>query len=890
LTLKEASMRHPVAVLRLTCLLSFLCKPVAAAQHDKPPVVFRGATVLTVSHGEISQAELVVSGGKILAIGRRGEVAIPDGASIHDVSGKVIIPGLVDTHSHIGIYPRPSIEAHRDGNEMTGAVQPGLRAMDAIWPGDPGIRMATAGGVTTANIMPGSGNAIGGQTLYVKLRVGTLDQMMFVPGRPEGGLKMANGENPKRSYGPKNQPPSTRMRLAALQREQFIKARDYQRKWQSFRDTEARGEGEKKPPPERDIAMETLVEVLERKRTVHFHSHRADDIRTVLRLADEFGFEVVLQHGTEAYKIADELANRHVPVSLTLPDSPGGKAEVADFIEQAAAMLTKAGVKVAVNSDDSITESRFLLRTAAITVRGGLSEDLALKTVTLWPAEMLHLDRQIGSIEPGKDADFVLLSGRPFSVYTQVLSTYIDGVRVYDRSGDDVNYAIGGFALADPSARPKPMPTTNAAKPAMPQVAGTNTVPSDVKRFAVRAGRIDTAAGQAIGDGLIVIDDGRILFVGKPEEFAVPDDTPQLYAAVVTPGLIDAHTALGVSGFYNTPSDQDQDEMSDPNQADARVLDSFNPREPLLRFALEHGVTIVQACPGRANVIAGQAGIFRTHGRTADAMTLRFPSAMLFNLGEIPKSSYPGKAPGTRMATAALIRSALTAAANYKAKQATAKEDSPVDRNAKHEALAQLLDRKIPAIFSAHRADDIETALRLMHEFQLAGQLDLATEGYLLAGTIARSGIPVLLHPTMQRVSSTETMHTTLTNAATLAHQGVRVAITSAFEGYVPKTRVPLYEAAIAAVNGLGYDRALRAVTSDAARILGIDRDYGSLERGKVADLVLYDGDPFEYSTHVTHTVMDGRLIYDRSLSSQTRANSGESVGLSEWHCCDFAF
>ena len=291
-------MRRHASTLLLIASTTLLNTPARAESGDQPAHVFRGPTILTVSHGEIADADLVVHGGKIIALGKRGQVEIPDGATVHDATDRVIIPGLVDTHSHIGIYPRPSIDAHSDGNEMTGAVQSGIRALDAIWPGDPGIRMAVAGGVTTANIMPGSGNAIGGQTLYVKLRGNSIEQMMFTPGRPEGGLKMANGENPKRSYGPKNQPPGTRMRLAAMQREQFVKAREYQRKWQAYRDAEAKGDEKNPPQPERDLAMETLVEVLERKRTVHFHSHRADDIMTVLRLADEFGFEVVLQHGT----------------------------------------------------------------------------------------------------------------------------------------------------------------------------------------------------------------------------------------------------------------------------------------------------------------------------------------------------------------------------------------------------------------------------------------------------------------------------------------------------------------------------------------------------------------------------------------------------------------
>src|ERR1019366_3103070 len=281
---------------------------------------------------------------------------IPANAKIHDMTGKVIIPGLVDTHSHIGIFGR--LGASGDGNEMTGPVQPGLRAIDAINPHDPGIRMALAGGVTVANIMPGSGNAIGGQTLYVRLKGTVVEAMRIMAGRVLGGIKFANGENPKGAYGGKGQAPGTRMKIAALQRETLTKAQNYKRQWDSY--NKAKADGKQATPPERDINMDPLVEVLEKKRTVHFHCHRADDIMTAVRLSEEFGFELVLQHCTEGYLIAQELAKRGISVSLTLIDSPGGKPEVMGLLEENAAILTKAGVKVAINTDDFITESRFL--------------------------------------------------------------------------------------------------------------------------------------------------------------------------------------------------------------------------------------------------------------------------------------------------------------------------------------------------------------------------------------------------------------------------------------------------------------------------------------------------------------------------------------------------
>src|SRR5262245_54182851 len=416
------------------------------------PGVYKGARLHTVSGAVIDRGTMVVHKGKIADIGPADKVAIPEGAVVRDMTGRVIIPGLVDTHSHIAIFNRPAGGLGGDGNEMTGPVQPGLRAIDAIHPNDPGIRMALAGGVTTANIMPGSGNAIGGQTLYVKLKGNLVDIMRLLSRFILGGIKFANGENPIGAYGGKGQAPGTRMKVAALQREMLTKAQTYKRQWDNYRKSVAAGE--KATEPERDINLEPLVEVLERKRTVHFHTHRADDIMTALRLSQEFNFEIVFQHCTEGYRVAAELAKAGAWVSLTLVDSPGGKPEVMGLLEENASILHKAGVKVAINTDDFITESRFFLRTGAIAVRGGLSEDTALKALTLHGAQMLHLDDRIGSLDKGKDADFVVLSGAPFSVYTRVLETYIEGEKMFDRDlHEDWTYQAGGFALADNKSR-----------------------------------------------------------------------------------------------------------------------------------------------------------------------------------------------------------------------------------------------------------------------------------------------------------------------------------------------------------------------------------------------------------------------------------------------------
>jgi imidazolonepropionase-like amidohydrolase len=819
------------------------------------PLVLRNATLYAVpGDAPIPNGTLIVADGKVVYAGlAAGQPAEFRDAAGRDLGGAVIIPGMVDTHSHVGIWPRPHVPANQDGNETSGPVQGSGRALDAISPDDPGVRMAVAGGITTANIMPGSANVIGGQTVYVKFRGRTVEEMRVAGKLPDGtvilgGLKMANGENPK-GYGRRGQAPFTRMKVASLQRGEFVRAREYMQKKAAGKEVD------------RDLALEPLVEVLEKKRTVHFHCHRADDILTAVRIAEEFGFELVLQHATEAFRIADILAAKKLPASLTLIDSPGGKAETIGLLEENAAILEKAGVVVAINTDDSITESRFFLRTGAIAVRGGMSETAALKAMTLTPARLMHLDHRIGSLEKGKDADFVVLSGPPFSAYTQVLQTYIDGKTVFDRTSKrDWGYQAGGFALPNPDDLPAPFPPTKELESFQVEKLGpAGPGPRDTRVVVIHAGRIHTAAGQPIIGGTIVIRDGVIESVtGAGDRVKIPEGATELTAADVTPGLIDPFCTAGLSGGWNIPADQDQDEGGDPNQAELRVLDGFNPNEPLLEFLRANGVTVVHTTPGRQAIIAGRSGVFRTDGRTAESAALKPTAAVLVNFGEVPKEAHKDKGPKTRMGVAGLVRKAFAEAQAYRAKKGAAP-------NAKLDALLPALDGQMPVYFAAHRMDDVATALRIADEFKLKPVIALGTECYRMADQLKAAGVPVVVHPTMQRAAaSMETLHAFVGNAAVLADKGVPVTICTGFEGYVPKTRVLRHEASVAAANGLGHDRALRAVTIDAARLLGIADKHGSIEKGKAADLVLYDGDPFETRTQVTATLMAGKVVYRR--------------------------
>jgi imidazolonepropionase-like amidohydrolase len=395
----------------------------AETRDDPSTVAFVGARLVPVAGPEIASGVLVIRDGVIVHIGSVDETPIPASADVRDVTGRVILPGLIDTHSHVG---------GGWGGDTSSPIQPEVRVLDSIDARHPGFQRAQAGGITTANVMSGSGLLMSGQTLYLKLRDGTTIEDLLVrdeEGRIAGGMKMANGTNSQR----KPPHPGTRAKSAALVRARFLEARAYREKL-------AAGE-----EVERDLALEAMVELLEGRRVVHHHTHRHDDILTVIRLAQEFGLRVVLHHVSDAWKVADEIAAAGLASSIIVVDSPGGKLEARDIKLSNGAALERAGAEVAFHTDDFITDSRLFLRAGALAVRAGMSREKALEALTLAPARMLDLDDRLGSLEVGKDADLVILDGDPFSVYTKVLETWVEGARVFDRSDEkDRLYAVGG--------------------------------------------------------------------------------------------------------------------------------------------------------------------------------------------------------------------------------------------------------------------------------------------------------------------------------------------------------------------------------------------------------------------------------------------------------------
>ncbi len=414
-------------------LLSAMLVCMYNLQAQDKPTVFKGALIYPISGAPIPNGVLIVHKGKIVSIGGYS-TPIPDGSIVNNMDGKIILPGLVDTHSHLG---------GPEGGDNSAALSPDTRAMDAVSPTSDGFKKALAGGITTINIMPGSGHLMSGQTIYVKMREGKIIEDLLLTNERGvyGGLKMANGTNPMRGTSGF---PGTRAKSAAMVRELFTKAVEYKKK------LDKAGKDSSKLP-ERDLRMEPLVEALNGKRIVHFHTHKANDILTAMRLAKEFGFRTVLHHVSEAWKVADEIAKEKIPCSIITIEAPGGKLEAVDYSSENGAALEKAGALVALHTDDGITDSRLIMRSAALLIKEGWSHEKALEALTIAGAKMLDLDSRVGSLSVGKDADFIILSGDPFSVYTKVEQTWVEGVKRFDFSNPaDRAFLYGGYKVYVP--------------------------------------------------------------------------------------------------------------------------------------------------------------------------------------------------------------------------------------------------------------------------------------------------------------------------------------------------------------------------------------------------------------------------------------------------------
>jgi imidazolonepropionase-like amidohydrolase len=903
--------RLPVRVLALGALIVLISLAGTRMQGQGAAqaaiVALRGGTVFTVTKGTIPNGTVVLRDGKIAAVG--ANIPVPSGATVIDTTGQFVTPGLIDAHSHI------ANDAINEGGTTVSSMTGMEDVLDAT---DINIYRDLAGGLTTANVLHGSANPIGGKNQVIKLRWGKkrADEIKFEGAMP--GIKFALGENPKdmatgnAQTGPRRYP-MTRMGVEFVIRDAFTRAKAYQKAWREYEKKKASADA---LPPRRDLQLEPLVEILEGKRLVHAHCYRADEILMLIRLAEEMGFKIAtFQHVLEGYMVAKEIA-AHGAGASTFSDWWAYKVEAVDAIPHNAAIMTRKGVLVSINSD-SAEHARRLNTEAAKTIKwGGLSDDEALAMVTINPAKQLRIDSRVGSLEPGKDADVVIWNRHPLSSFAIAERVYIDGTLYYDRRAEEGRLTAlkkekATLAAAEQSGtRPasstpqdqpddqSPNPSENEVKSSArdqsnhtereslqsgpsirdeaAQAAGTSgSAPSSAPQpkpsgttavVAITNATIHPVTRPTIERGAIVLRGAKIEALGA--DVAVPAGAKVVDAAGahVYPGFINARTQLGLNepgprGF------EDVNEMLDINpQLRTRV--AYHSESDAIAVARTNGITTVGVMPG-GGTFGGEVAVMNLDGWTWEEATLKPNAGITFNFPALAGGGGRGGGRGgggggaepttyeemkrnrdRRLDDLARLFDRVRA-------YAKAGPDKAVDWTL--DALVPVVERRLPLVTTVNRAQDIRDAVAFADRVKVNIVISGGTEADMVAPLLKEKNVPVILGNVLSLPVTEDAFHAASYQlAGELAQAGVKVAFSTGDSAYV---RIVPYHAAMSVAWGMSRDDALKALTINAAEILGVGDRVGSLEPGKDANLFIAKGDPLEIRTAVTNVFINGKDV-----------------------------
>ena len=800
-------------------------------------VLIRNATVLTMAQpGMLEHTDVLVLNGLIAQIGRG--LGAPDSTVVVDATGAWVMPGIIDDHSHMAL----------DGgiNEGSLSITAQVRIEDVLRGDDLTLYRAAAGGVTTANVLHGSANTIGGQRAIIQMKYGVPATALQFDDYPRG-IKLALGENVTRR---RNRFPNTRMGQEAVIRRALTEAQVYQAQWDDY-EAEVRQADRRVAPPRRDLRLETLAGILSGEILVHSHGYNADELFMLLQTLEEFGVrELTLEHALEAYKIAPEIVafgNRGAFVS-TFADNWAYKIEAYDAIPYNVALITEAGGRAILNSDSGERVRRLYVDAAKMVRFGGLSYRQALETITLNPAMALRIDGYVGSIEVGKRADLALFNGHPLNIYSRVFMTLVDGEVVFERPGD----RGGPFPLAPKRSTP------------------SGPAPHDANsRYAIVNAEIHPVSGPTIPHGTLVVEDGRITAIGA-------DVTPPAGATVVDvegmsayPGLIDGGTTLGLNEIGGVAVTQDSAE-SGVIQPDLRAAVAVKPDSELIPVARFTGITSAVSAP-TGGLIPGQAALIQLAGWTPAELAYVDRLALQINIPngagalDIGALLDQGRDSDDDAPTAdeqiERLRELFAEARTYadQRDQAAQAGQRLTSYDPALEALIPYARREKPVILSVNSAAAILAAIDLAAELDVRAILRGGQEAWRVADEIADAGLPVLLSPLTRSPSDPyDPYDSVYTSPLRLHEAGVLFGFQS--NSGSGSRQLP-FHAGMAVAFGLPPDVALRSVTLSTAEILGVDDQVGSLDVGKRADIIITDGDPLQAVSNVRYMFIGGQPV-----------------------------
>jgi imidazolonepropionase-like amidohydrolase len=797
------------------------------------------ANVITAVNGTLIDTSILIRDGKIMSIGK--DLVPPEGVTVIDGAGVWVMPGIIDCHSHMVV----------GGNEGSLSVTPEVRCLDNMRSDDVSVYRAAAGGVTAANVLHGSANTIGGQRIVIQMKYKSNPQdMLFEDYAP--GIKFALGENVIRS---ENRYPNTRMGVESVLRMAFQAARQYRSDWNRYNGLSDE-EKARVIPPRRDLRLETLQGVLDNEILVHCHCYNAGEILMLLKTFSKFGIEnLTLEHGLEAYKIAPEIVRfgKHGAFLSTFADFWGYKVEAYDAVPYNVALINSAGGVPILNSDSG-ERVRRLNHDAAKMVRwGGLSYQDAIRTITLNPAIALHLDDVVGSVEVGRKADLALYNGHPLNTFSRTFMTLIDGEVVFERGGE-----LGG---------PYPLEPKLGIPASMPDIDAEGV-------YAITNAAIFTGTAPPIQQGTIVIRDGKILALGSDETIApegatlVDGSNLQVYPGLIDGGSTVANSDLGLS-------DAGENGQIKP---DLQVSSALKPDSPLIGLARFTGATCSVTTP-TDGLISGQSAVVQYDGWNFDdllfipqlALEMSLPSK---KIGEERRSGRrfgrPRPAPAEdqpenpkpEISPYDLVKQLFEDTREYDRIKTESEKRGVrgLDFDSRLEAIIPYARKEKKVVIRVRTAVDILDAIEFAKELDIQAVLrDSGTESWKVADKLAEADIPILIGPITKSVSSQYDPYDTVYSLpARLYEAGVLFAFYSS--SATSARDLPL-SAGLAVGFGLPEDEAIAALTSNTAKIFGIDEQVGTLEVGKRADIIVTDRSPLQATSNVIHMFINGKPI-----------------------------